>query len=271
MSAITTCSSDQAVYDVIDDVLSGNNYDDVLPRKNEDNEMSDMSNASTEPVNHASYNNAIQLHDELTSSNQASDNRKVMDNQAAYEVPVDMPSSGQNDDYIEIIPREADNTEIPDMNSPSTEPVDVASISNKTQLHEELASSIQTSDYRPAGSEEQPAYEVPVDMPSSDQNENYTDVISYEDDNKEMNNQTTELVDQASFSNKTQLHSGKESDEQEAYEVPVDIPSSGQNDIFHNVPPSKDDKYEKNTGDPRYQPLELSRQTLYQELYEKMA
>ena len=92
-----TSSRDQAVYDVIDDVLPGHNYDYVLPRQNDEIEMSDMSNASTEPVNHASYNNAIQLHDELTSSNQASDNRKVMDDQAAYEVPVDMPSSGQND------------------------------------------------------------------------------------------------------------------------------------------------------------------------------
>ena len=305
-------SRDQAVYDVIDDVLPGHNYDYVLPKQKEEIEISDMSNASTEPVNHASYNNAIQLYDELTTSA----NRNV----DAYEVPVDIPCSGQNDNYIEVIPCEADNTEIPDMNSPSTKPVDFASYSNKTQL----ASSIQTSDYRPAGSEEQ-AYEVSVDMPSSDQNENYIEVIPYEDDNiefnspstepvdqasfsnktqlhddqagyevpvdmlssdqnknyievipcdednKEMNNQTTELVDQASFSNKTQLHSGSKSEEQAAYEVPVDMLSSGQNDTFDNDTPSKDDKYEKNTDYPRYQPLELNRQTIYQELYEKMA
>lgn len=190
-----TSSRDQAVYDVIDDVLPGHNYDYVLPRQNEEIEMSDMSNASTEPVNHASYNNAIQLHDELTSSNQASDNRKVKDDQAAYEVPVDMPSPGQNDNYIEVIPCEADNTEIPDIDSPSTEPVDVASYSNKTQLHDELASSIQTSHYRPAGSEEQAAYEFPVDMLSSGQNENYIEVIRCEDDNIEMNSPSTKPVD----------------------------------------------------------------------------
>lgn len=190
-------SRDQAVYDVIDDVLPGHNYDYVLPKQKEELEISDMSNASTEPVNHASYNNAIQLHDELTSSNQASAKRKVKDDTDAYEVPVDTPSSGPNDNYIEVIPCDQGN--------------------------------------------------------------------------KEMITQTTELVDQASFSNKTQLHPGSESEEQAAYEVPVDMPSSGQNDTFHNVPPSKDEKYEKNTGDPRYQPLELSRQTIYQELYEKMA
>ena len=108
-------------------------------------------------------------------------------------------------------------------------------------------------------------------MLSSDQNENYIEVIPCEDDNIEMNSQTTEAVDRASFSNKTQLHSGSESDEQTAYEVPVEMLSSGRNDTFHDVTPSRDDKYEKNTNDPRYQSLELSRQTLYQELYEKMA
>ena len=103
-------SDDQNTYDAIDDLLPGqnHNYDYVLQRhaQNEDIKMSDIRSVSTKPVNHGSYNNAIQHHDELSGSNQACDNRSVKDDQAAYEVPVDIFSSDQNHNYDNVILRD---------------------------------------------------------------------------------------------------------------------------------------------------------------------
>ena len=265
-------ADDQNTYDVIDDLLPGknHNYDYVLQRQNADIEMSDIGSVSTKPVNHGSYNNAIQHYDELSGSSQACDNRSVKDDQAAYEVPVDTPSSDQNDNYIEVIPSQDDDIEMSSMHSPSSEPVDFESYNNKVQHHAEQA-----------------AYEVPVDTPRSGQNDNYIEVIPYEDQNVGISDTCspcTEPVDDASYSNKTQLHnqpasSNETSDhnnqrpatgDQTAYEVPVDIFSSGQNDNYDDVIP-RDEHYEKSTDETHYQPLEFNRETLYQELYEKTA
>ena len=168
--------------------------------------MPHVNSSFSEPVHHASYDNAIKLHDEFASSSQACHNRPAGDDQAVYDV-IDDLLPGQNHNYDYVLPRQNKDIEKSEISSTSTEPVYYASCNNN-----QLASSKQTSGH---------------------------------------NNQRPASGDQA------------------AYEVPVEISSSGQKDDYDDTIP-RDEHYEKNTNETHYQPLEFSRQTLYQELYEKV-